>query len=80
MKTDKTLTEFKAAMRKAGIKVRTSQYSEFIGVILKTAQGYELNNTVMSKDFYNKHKSEIEFITAYRDTFSVFDGKMRVIF
>lgn len=80
MKKDKTFTEFKSAMRKAGIKVSSSRYSEFIGVNLKTAQGCQLNGTVMSKEFYAKYSAEIDFINAYRANYSVFDGSWRVIF
>lgn len=80
MKKDKTYTEFKAAMKQAGIKVSKSVYSDFIGVRLKTAQGCQLNSTIMTKEFRDKYEAEIGFINAYRDTFSVFDGLMRVVF
>ena len=80
MKTNKTYDEFKTAMRKAGIKISRSVYSDFIGVRLKTAQGCQLNNTATTQAFREKYQAELDFITAYKENFEVFDGSIRVVF
>lgn len=77
-----TLAELRSALRKAGAKIRTMRYSEFIGTKITDSEGNELQGAIFRssedvKAWRKKNAAALEVMEKFKG--KTYDGMMRVI-